>query len=250
MYKISEQTPIDIWENIADAVQTLDISSCTPQEFKKNLSKLKNLLKKSDLCLEELKIEPSNEEEIGLASLLASIYNSDADIKRKKSKFYENIYTLSDLGVKSIEFKPISFYRAICGISNSEEISDKNFLTKFFTDGDFYIPKFPFNGDGCFLVDDLERANYIINVSLSEINNIINVDDAQAILKNFNGRYPTKEEFLKMMYTKMIIPSQSICFGEEPTNIYQSFEKADVRDVPFTKKLTQTKDGQYYYEKK
>lgn len=249
MYKLNEQIPMSMWEKIADAVQLLDISTASDQEFKDNLIKLKELLNKLDLCLEEFNRVPANTEQVGLATLLESIYSSDADIRRKKTRFYETIYSLSDLGVKSMEFKPISFCEGIYGFSQKRLENDKMFLAKFFTDGDFCIINIPVNDDEFYWIDRLDRANYVINMALSEKNGIVSVEEAQALLKNFNGLYPSKEEFLKMEHAKMMVPAQSIKFGDNVTNIYQSFEKGDVRDASFAKKLTQSPSGQYYYKK-
>lgn len=254
MYKLSEQMPINIWEEIAFKVQALDMSDGSPEEFKRNLELLKKSLVNLDICLDELKREPQYENEIGLAALLNTIYTSDASNTQKKSRFYEQIFTLAEIGINSIEFMPDEFYGNIFydSIQDLKKISsgDSIIIDKFFTDGEFVLERETSRSTKYYDVYNLRKANYILNIVLSKNKSQITVEQAAATLKNFNGLYPTKNEIMNMNFAKINIPEQEIAIDEVASGLTQVYDKFDLDSSSFIKRLILDTNGQYYYGQK
>ena len=94
--------PIKVWQEIAYYVQKLNISDCSEDEFKSNVELLKKLLQNTQVRLNEGKRIASSFWEVGLATLLQSIYEIDA--VNKKEEFYEKIEDMQDVGVKKHYF--------------------------------------------------------------------------------------------------------------------------------------------------
>lgn len=245
--KLYEQIPIDTWKEIAYKVQRLNISDCSDEEFEKNLKQLEKLLTNSDICLETSSRQPKEEKEIGLASLLQSIYDSEADTHYKKANFYEKIYELSDLEIQSMEFRPVEFYKNVFDINTITSYGEKVKVRKAFTDGIFDLLHL---GDcyGVGTIINLINANYILNISLEkdEQHNII-MTQTKASLKNFNGNFPNKKEFMKMRQPKILVPTQVQEWNESPKGVKEQFDKFNEEDLSCRKMLTRTKDYQYYY---
>lgn len=258
MKKIYESIEIETWQEIAQRVQRLDISTCEnyDSEFTKNLKKLKQLLSDLDICLDDLSREPKKEEEIGLASLLQAIYNSKEDIYYKKAHFYEQIYQLSELGVKNLVFCPTAFSERDHSARKLYNMCNNTIMIeKCYTDGKFKITPEKVSGKdlyGCYYkFSDLEEENYMLWVKLLENtrNRNSQIMSLEAILKNFNGLLPTKEEITKLEFPKVLILEQENTWELSSPTIREIYSHFDTSTLSCQKQLRRAKNHQFYYTK-
>lgn len=262
--KLYEQIPIDTWKEIAYNVQRLNISDCSDEEFEKNLKQLEKLLRNSNICLENSSREPKEEQEIGLASLLQSIYDIGVESHCKKATFYEKIYELSDLGIQSMEFRPVEFPEGIYDIKSvytKRKIGNGIYIdkepiqvSKFYTDGQFDLINSHYNRNvtnyevKLFDIQNIADANYLLIITLDQDyqNNIV-MRQKEASLKNFNGKFPDREEVMAMRHPKILVPTQVQEWGEQLEQLKEIFKEFDEEDLSCRKMLTRTKNYQYYY---
>lgn len=256
MTKLYNQIPIETWKKIAYKVQRLKISDCSDYEFKQNLKLLQKLLLDDDninLSLNEGKRKPKNLEEIGLASLLHSIYTSNNNhILSKeciKSNFYEYIYALNDLGLTAMEYRPIGFdglgdTLTIGNIADPTKINRK----KIYTNGTFKLKYYNGYFGTVVKLEELKNATFLINVVLNHVSN--HRDGGYAIVKNFfldNNMLPSKEELDSIEFPKLIAKEQVVKFGECP-EYSQIYDTINLEKLSCSKRLTKTPKGVYYYK--
>lgn len=251
--KLSERIDIDTWKVIADRAQMLNIYDFSDEEFYDNLNMMRRMLSDLDISLDFLSRYPDNISEVGLASLLQAIYSGNVYNDYKKANFYEKIYQLDELGIPWIQFRPVEFPSKVEGISLIKDSDEKDIIgvNKCFTDGDFDIgyPDSPLNRR--YDIENLNDANYLINILLSVDtdykNQFVYLDDACAVLKNFNGEYPSKESITEVRYPGLCM------YRNENKNIKrhyilkQIFYKFDPREARYTKRLVRTPNN-YHYE--
>lgn len=251
MQKINEKLSIEIWKEIAYSVQKLNFSNGGEEEFNTNIGKLKKFLLNLNLCLLEGKRNPKSEEEMGLSSLLQSIYDTTAEFP--KTNFYEQVYILKDLGIEEIEYCPILFYKEIRDLKKIyQDNKNRTVIDKAYTDGIFSLKSESVVGKNTsgyyYDISNLQNANFILNILLEKTDSKTVLQSASASLKNFNGRFPSKKEIMKDTFPEIIVPSQTISFGEEIQNLKEQFEFFHIEELSCIKKLKKNKQG-WYFEK-
>ena len=252
MKKLYEQIPIETWKKIAYRVQRLKISDYSDKEFEENLNTLKELLSDLDISLAGKVRKPKRQCDIGLASLLHEIYFSKCGHYFPKANFYKYIYRLSDLGIQSIEFKPVKFPSAVGFMRKAHsDLDETTKIEKCYTDGAFKLDNYAFNGEDNYDLTNLEDASYLFNVHLyqpdSKSGKIYTLNSSASI-KNFNGkRFPEKSEIKKMEYPELRVTEQTIRWGESP-KYRQVFDCFDETELSCAKRLTKTPDGFAYYK--
>ena len=110
MAALTIPTPIEEWMLIADIVQELEFKDYENSTFKRNLLLLRKKI--HEVSDTNLLLDTEN--------ILQAIYDEKVGINKKKSTFYETIYALNDLGVKTISFGPLlkDFYLATANIKS------------------------------------------------------------------------------------------------------------------------------------
>jgi len=251
--RLNDKINIDIWKKIADRVQMLNIYDFSDREFMDNLHMLRDMVSDLDISLDYLSRYPDSYDDVGLASLLQSIYDGDVYNDYKKANFYEKIYQLDDLGVSWIRFCPVSFPSKIENISLfKDDVSGKILgINKCFTDGDFRVDYVDSPLDRRYDLINLRDANYIFNVLLSVDNGykneFANMDDVSVVLKNFNGKYPSKDSILEVRYPGLCTYYKDIPGDSRRLILKQIYQLYDTRDVNYPKKLMRVPNN-YHYE--
>lgn len=251
--KLSDRIDIDTWKVIADRLQGLNIYDFSDEEFNNNLINMKWMLSDLDISLDFLSRYPKNINEVGLASLLQAIYSGNVYNDYKKANFYEKIYQLDELGIPWIEFRPVEFPSLVEGISLIKDFDEKDIIgvNKCFTDGDFDIgyPDSPLNRR--YDIVNLKNANYLIKILLSVDtdykNQFISLEDACAILKNFNGDYPSKESITEVEYPGLGLYRNGNLNYKRRMILKQIYYKFDTSKALYTKRLVRTPNN-YHYE--
>lgn len=224
--------PINLWINIADFVQKLNISNGSEKEKEKNIISLIKFLKQKGYVI-------SKEE---ASSLINAIYSINCDNNYKKAYFYEQIIALKDLNVKNISFMPNNFLKNIIKLTDKNKKS--SMLKSAYTNGIFNIRKWDNDGYKYYSIINLEDANYCIikTIDIDE-NKLVNVE---AYLKDFNGEYPNVKIIRKFKQAKLL---------KIKKNLYKEKYVLINRDEISCKKNMNLKLGkkqknnQYYYEK-
>ncbi len=248
MKKMNEFLGIETWKTIAKRVQKLQISDCSEQEFSKNLKELQGLLSDLDICIEALSRDPQHQNEVGLASLLQAIYNSNRRESLKKDSFYEKIYQLSNLGIQNIRFLPVEEYyrmkdivvRDFKGIHNGEN------LYKVYTDGTFSLEesletvrfKKGMEQYRKYHIKDLKNANYIISVEVLKRLSCekTKLAMASATLKTLDGVFPSQEELMRFSFPELTISKQIIHWGDS-IQMKEKFDGFDTQNENYQKQL-------------
>lgn len=251
MKKIYESMKIETWKTIAYRVQKLNFLDGTEQEFQENLAKLSIILQ--ELGIEENigKRNPQSTSEIGTSSLLQSIQDIHVPNNYKKSTFYEKIYQLADLGVQDIEFRPVNSYRGLPDLvkkSSKENI----ILEKCYTDGTFQLLYAPITDMYAYSLYELCNANYVLLTTLfqsltTEERYSTKQKESKVILKTFDGIFPSREEIMKFEFPELVVPKQSLIWGELP-RVKEKFETFDKEKASYQKRFKKDNNGQYYYE--
>lgn len=248
MPKINDKLSIEIWKEIANYVQMLDFTKGGDDEFRENLRTLKTLLENINIDLTEGSRHPKKIEEVGLATFLQSIHFMGVTKHMyNKLYFYEQIDTLANLGVKEIEFRPIDFYDSIIGLKQIYyKRDDKTDYEKAYTDGTFELQtttRIRKNDVGfIYNIVNLRDANFIIKVLLHKKHHPketepIQVKHISASLKNFKSSYPSQSHIMLDCFPNLIIPKQTIRFGEEVHDLQEDFESIPISDPNLAKKL-------------
>lgn len=241
MKKLNEQLTIDEWKKIAEKISKLKIIDHTEKEFKNNLIILKNLLSDLDLCLELGNTNPKIESQIGLSTLLDQID------KTSTQKFCEYIYILNDLGIQYINYNPINFPKNIDSkliFIDGDNHSNIKIINKCYTDGNFKLSKpkniISYIDNRCLIINDLKNASYILLGKIFHERpyalKAANVYEARAIIKNFNGKLPHKNEFISTNFPILNLNSQKVKWGESP-EYTMSFNEFKKEDISYTKRL-------------
>lgn len=225
-----EKISIETWLRIADGVSKLNITNGNDGEFKENLKKLKKILIGTEVSLEEKDRYAKHFFDVGLATLLQSIYDIKSQ-KNKKEHFAEQIYALKELGIKNIRFNgDIS----VEGILTSKDYYKRNvsYLHKIFTDGSFCVE----NTGGyshMFEMTDLRDINYFlyINLVLRQENEITkkNLAKANATLLHFDGVFPNKEEIMAIHHPDLEMDSSILEWQVTNKNRVKQHFKSYVR---------------------
>lgn len=246
MKKLYEPISIDTWNKIADRVKTLKLSNNSNKEYIQNLYRFKELLSDLDISLDEGKKEPYYNPQIGLSSLLSAIYNTSIIPEQSIGDFQEYIYALNDLGVQSIEYRPINFPKE--NRAKLEFYDDythlQKVITKCYTDGKFSINRpdiFTYSDCNKYVITNLDDASYSLTTTVCHKRPYRDekpqVLESKIIIKNFKGNLPSKEELLKIEFPKLKIHTKKISWGESP--IYsQLFKEYDFDEIENVKKLT------------
>lgn len=204
---------IETWLRIADCVQHFNISDGNYKEFKANLEMLQNFLIGTEANLSANRSYAQYFFEIGLATLVQSIYNIKSK-DNKKEHFLEQIYTLSDLGIKNIQFEGETSQSIVSLgdilVANDYDKRNVFLLQKIFTDGSFHVEKQDHFAN-VFQMMDIEDVNYLLDIKLlfsKEGNLTIKfLKEADAVLINFDGVFPSKQEIMEIQFPNLGIGS-------------------------------------------
>lgn len=248
--RLCDKLSIDVWKEIADLIQLMDIYTFDKEEFARNLIFLREKLMESGKIVNFGRTNPRNCLEVGLLNLLREIYSADVYDDYKKANFYEKIYQLDELGIPNIIFDPVGFPDSVANISFIRNMDDDIVgIYKCFTDGEFRIDYTDSPRNRWFDLIDIKEDNYMINVLIEKENDklIINEQESCAILKNFNGFYPSKETLFELEY-----PEIELCFkyldNEKKQEYFrQKFYQVNREDGNYPKKLVRMRDN-YHYE--
>ncbi len=239
MKRLYEQVPIDTWKRIADRVKRLNINGYTSDEFNSNLKILQNLLSDLDLSLEEGKKEPKIDDQIGLSSLLSSIYCTSIIPESSIQDFCEYIYALDDLGVENITYRPVNFPNKI---NTKLEYSDdyvhmQKLISKCYTDGKFKLSRpdiISYCDYNRYLITNIKDASYILITKISHQRPYAlkepQVLESEIVIKNFKGNLPDKKELINIEFPKLKIHSRKISWGESPeySQIFNEYINEDI----------------------
>lgn len=241
MYKINSEVPINVWKEIAFKVQTLNFSDGSDTEFAENLKKLSKLLKETKVDLNAGLRNPKTDEKVGLATLLQLIYEITTP-GNVKENFYKQIYTLSDLRIKNIKLD-IFGLNTDCVPVYKTKIEERKIIKKAYTDGVFGL-KVSSNelGEKIYNMTNIEVANYILHYYVSGYKSRGRTYNTSANLINFNGKYPSKKEISKLELPKLIVPEQTINYGEFPTEFMLDFSETHAPGICLQRKLTKYKN--------
>lgn len=159
---------------------------------------LKRLLQNTQVRLNEGKRIASNFWEVGLATLLQSIYEIDA--VNKKEEFYEKIEDMKDVGVKNITLYGNAMQN-ICGsidiTSAYEHYGTKTLqISKEYTDAKFKIST-PGGYDYRFDIGNLIGAKYSLYTYVARKNKRAYIYCADLTIAGFEGyTLPARSEIL------------------------------------------------------
>ena len=234
MIELSKLQPIDIWLNIAFAVQKFNIDNHSDFEKIKNVNVLRSFLANKGYII-------SNE----IASkLVEDIYNLNTNPSYQKAYFLEQIYTLKDIKVSKIAYQPYTFSKNVINLTNTKANKKSIYITTAYTDGTFNIRKWHNYGFDKLSLINLENSSFVIKkIMLKDENRLL---DVYAYLKNFNGDYPSLKEIRKFKQAKLItIESQLFKEKYEIANRTNTSCREELR-LCLGKKQ---KHGQYYYQK-
>jgi len=255
MKKLYSEISIEIWKRIAYKIQRLKISEFSDDEFKNNVKQLQKLLIDDNdimISLAAKKRVPQNSDEIGLASLLHSIYKASFSKHLAKSDFYEYIYALDDIGVKKMSFNPTGIINAISLKKSYSDSDEVYYVKKAYTDGKFKLNEFSINGDEYYDLTNLKDASYLIDVQIhrSIDKGKIDVVNSTANVMAFDFVHlplPSKLELFNMDFPELSIEQTKLKWGESPM-YKQEFEEIDMDNLSCSKRLTKTPKGVYYYK--
>jgi len=246
--KLSEYNSIETWKQLAYYVQRLKLKNNDTNSFHENLIKLKKLLENTQISLEIGARIPKNKEEIGLATLLHEIYATGVGKHYRKANFYEKIYQLSDLRIEKIAFNPLdsASERNFTELNLFEPMFNE-YIEKIYTDGAFDFNIMNNNNTNSYDMNILKEYNYLLKYFLRlprtlEETSIIGL----AVLQNFQGIYPSVEEVFSTRQPKVQIPLQTIEDGSSIKATLQ-FDHFNISKASYQKRLTRTKDNEYYY---
>lgn len=245
--KLSQDLPIETWKNIADKMQQLNFENYSDEVFFKNLISLRGFLKEENVDVGALERSPECIPQIGAASLLQSIYDIKVGIHHKKAAFYENIYALDELGIKTLSFHPIqASYKEFPFLEDTDSIGR---IHKILTDGTFILSSSKYGNKLTYDMSNIENANYLLEISLIKENKNVVLHSSKAIIKNFNvmNALPTKEEIEAFSFPKKEIVLQGSLDWDEIPRVKQTFQTFDKNNSEFAKYLV--KDKEHYYKK-
>lgn len=249
--QLYEKIPIDIWKRIADMVQRLQIFDGSLEEFDCNLVELRKMLFDLDILLSVGERYPRKLEEIGLASLLQSIYSSNVEKDYKKAIFYEKIYQLDELGIPSVAFRPINFIDRVDGITFlRDDNKDIIGINKCFTDGEFDIIYSDYPMIDVYGMTNFKEVNYLINVLLMSDRDaempVIDSRGTYAVLRNFDGIFPNIEEIYDIRYPGLCTYYKRLNDDIRHLILKQIFYTFDVINSKFHKKLVREPNNFHY----
>jgi len=243
MNKLYQNIPMKLWIDIADKIQLLNMSPT--QDFKSNLLILRGLLSDLDICLELGNETPQTDIQIGLASLLKSIYNTSDCYAESIKEFCEYIYMLNDLGIQSMKYKPINFPTKMERHLNITKTYSGKAIEECYTDGKFKLSRpsgiINYYGYDCYVITNLKDASYILSADIFHKTPYAFtqpvISESYAIVKDFKGKLPCKKDFLSVDFPKLKIHNKKINWGESPeySQIFDVYSKDDLNTV---KKLT------------
>ena len=215
MNKLYQNIPMKLWIDIADKIRLLNMSPT--QDFKSNLLILRGLLSDLDLCLQLGSETPRTDIEIGLASLLKTIYNISNNYTESIQNFCKYIYILKDLGIESIKYKPINFPTKFNKDLELSTNYNEKIIKECYTDGKFKLAKpsgtihYVYNR---YNITDLKDASYILSANISHKPPYAFTQplilESYAIVKDFKGKLPNKKEFLNVDFPKLKIHNKKI----------------------------------------
>ncbi len=254
MNELTDKLSIEIWQKIAKLVQGLEFSNCGCEEYKKNLNTLKYLLENSGINSRTGSRYPHHKKEVGVSTLLQAIY--DLKERKNKSLFYEQIYTLKELGIQEVEYCPCEFYKQILEMKKEYyRNGGKIICDKAYTDGTFELEttttisrkKRIFNYD----ITNLQNANFILNLLIEKFQNGKDektvLKKASAALKNFKGKYPCKEEIISDSFPSIKIPQQVTTFDGTFGKVKEIYAPFESSNLSCSRRLIKNKDGNWYY---
>ena len=223
MHKLYEKNSIETWMILAAKVRRLDFSQQTEKEFYDNLKKLVKLLDDTEIDLTTGHRNVINKKEIGLSVFLHTIYQMKSiDRSSRGIFFYNKIRELLKLGIKTIEFLPVDFDKEI----NLEQIlKDEKIImiNKAYTDGEFEFCRYGKKIENIKL-GNLTNANYILKYNMrKDKNDKLVVIEGNAILRNFNGNYPTIKEVKKDAFPEIDEAPPRYFFDKKPPLSKQIF---------------------------
>lgn len=250
MKKLIDTLSIEDWKKIVYCIQRLELSSFPSSEgFNQNLAILKKLLSQLDISLYEGEKEPKTKDEVGLASLLTSIYKTDVRMLYKVAYVYEQIYTLYDIGVDNIIYNPFNEDQKVSNYVRNCERDNKQKIRKIITDGTFsfklhseLVEPFSYilnNDENFIIIEEGNLKNYSSDLILA---------DVTAVLRTFNGQYPSKSEINHFDFPKISIPQQEYLIGSVICGCTQNYDKFDTQDLSCINRCTRTSSGKVYYK--
>lgn len=183
--ELYEYISINSWLELARCVLELNINDKSQEEFDNNIKILKDNLTNISISSKIGKRYSPIMNEIGLSSLLQSIY----DIESKNDArihFYKQIQELSNLGIKQARYLG-SFYSSDDCYS-LDLFKNSYYLSKVYTDGYF---KVRYDQDtNKYTLYEIRKANYTIDYILKNGK----MYDNKVNFYTFNGVYPNKAE--------------------------------------------------------
>lgn len=247
--KLSEYNSIETWKQIAYYVQRLKLKNNDTNSFHENVMKLQKLLENTPISLETGARVPTHKEEIGLATLLHEIYESGVGKHYRKANFYEKIYQLCDLKIDKIAFSPLDsdLERNFTDLNLVEPIFNE-YVEKVYTDGTFDLNVMNNNNTNSYDMNILKEYSYLLKYFLRlpktlEEKGVIGL----AVLQNFQGIYPSVDEVFSTRQPRVQIPLQTIENGSS-IKVTLQFDRFDIDEASYQKRLTRTKNNEYYYK--
>lgn len=233
MKKINEILSIDEWKTIAHYAQDLKIEKPSDRAtWDYNTELLKKGFNKAGIYANKGKNYPENDKEVGVYSLLQSIY----DVKSNEAEeFVKSIAILDELGIKKIQYCPTDFPKE-CRIRTQCEIRDidgtrRPLIHKVFTDGYF---KLHHNwNESCDMIA-IKNANFLLSTETTGIGSVAHFEQGTIFVKNYfnfdNLNFPSKKEIMSLSQPNIMIDTEQKLEWTEAPVVREAFDKYDTRD--------------------
>lgn len=255
MRRLSSKISLEIWKEIADRVQYLNMYSFDNYEFNQNLDLLCRFLDDLGICSDILNRYPANLDEIGVASLLEGIYSANVWNDYKKANFYEKINQIDILGIPKMAFRPVGFNANVNDLRLIKDTNSENVLEikKCLTDGKFVLD---YAGEYDLYLKDyhnllnLRDANFLIDVLLKfndKYNDYIIDDDSYIVMKNFDGILPIQETIYECKFPGIICYNECLDNYKRQMYLKYFYFQNKNNSVNYKKKLIREINN-YHYE--
>ncbi len=223
-------TPIEAWMLIADIVQELEFKDYENSTFKRNLLLLRKKI--HEVSDTNLLLDTEN--------ILQAIYDEKVGINKKKSTFYETIYALNDLGVKTISFGPLlkDFYLATANIKGN----NINTMWKTYTDGSFCISH-TYN-----IIYPAKNTSYILSLQINKNPTKILESHTHLVRFDIAHKLPHKQEVVNFSAPNIQYADNRIISWNEAPLAQEVFDTFDLSNSSFAKRLV--KANEHYYTRK
>ena len=235
MKKIYNMLTIEEWKTIASYAQNLEIKKPSDRAtWDHNVELLAKGFKKAGICANRGKNYPEQDNEIGVYSLLQSIYNAKSYGPETSLEFTKSIAILDALGIKKIQYCPTQFpkqyrIRPQCEVIDIDDVR-RPLIHKVFTDGYFQLQHNLNTSCDMLAIKD---ANFLLSAETTSISSFVHFEQGTIFVKdyfNFDFSLPNKKEIMSISQPSIMLDTEQKLGWTELPFVRESFEKYDSRD--------------------